>query len=385
MSSLIVEVCEIDKILKHKKADKLEICLIKGWENITKIGQFKVGDKVVFIPPDSLVPRPLAEKWGVTSYLAGKPEALSLRVKSVRLRGEMSYGLAVVCDNPYWEVGKDVAEYYGIQKYDPPVRSLMGDAAPDDIHFPKMADIENIRNEPNTFTEGQLVAVTEKIDGSANSISLSPCVIEVDSELAELDQELYFINDKNDDNFDYNEFAIWKARSHKVNRKRPKTIEEMKKNTYWMAYLNNNVYDMIEHLFFDKGYKNIQLWGEIIGPGVSGGAKSLHYGLKNEFSFFAYALFLNGVKCSFAEFYQYCSEFGVETVPLIEVMPYNFEYAVELSKGNSVLAAKNGVTHIREGVVICSYDEPSGSIAKFLNPDYLILKEEGKIEDFTDA
>lgn len=165
MSSLIVEVCVIDRIKKHSSADRLEIAIIKGWENITKIGQFKVGDKVVFIPPDSLIPRPLAEKWGVTNYLSGKPDSLLLRVKSVKLRGEMSYGLAVTCENPSWEVGKDVAEFYGILKYEPPVRSIMGDAAPDDAYFSKLTDIENIRNQPDTFEEGQIVAITEKIDG----------------------------------------------------------------------------------------------------------------------------------------------------------------------------------------------------------------------------
>lgn len=223
------------------------------------------------------------------------------------------------------------------------------------------------------------------VHNSACGISLGPVIIEVDSYLSDIDQELYFVDDEKDENFDYKRFAIWKARSHRVNRKRPDTIEGIKQNTYWFPYSNQRIYDMIEYLFFDKGHKNIQLWGEVCGPGISGGAKSLHYGLKDELKFFAYALLLDGVKLSYADFYKYCTEFEVDTVPLIGIMPYNFEYISELSKGNSVLASNKGVTHIREGIVVCSYDEPNGSIAKFLNPDYLILKEEGKIEDFTDA
>jgi RNA ligase (TIGR02306 family) len=165
MSSLIIEVCKIDKIKKHPDADKLEIVVIKGWENITKIGQFKVDDKVVFIPPDSMIPRQFAEKWGIVNYLSGSPSSTSLRVRSVKLRGEMSYGVVINCEDNSWEIGKDVADFYGITKYEPPIRGLIGDAAPDDIYFTKLSDIENIRNVPETFTEGQTVVITEKLDG----------------------------------------------------------------------------------------------------------------------------------------------------------------------------------------------------------------------------
>lgn len=40
MSSLIVEVCLVDKVLKHTNADKLEIVLVKGWECIVQKGAF---------------------------------------------------------------------------------------------------------------------------------------------------------------------------------------------------------------------------------------------------------------------------------------------------------------------------------------------------------
>ena len=40
-SSLIVEVCEIKDIKEHPHADLLEVAIIKGWECITKKGEYK--------------------------------------------------------------------------------------------------------------------------------------------------------------------------------------------------------------------------------------------------------------------------------------------------------------------------------------------------------
>ena len=80
-------------------------------------------------------------------------------------------------------------------------------------------------------------------------------------------------------------------------------------------------------------------------------------------------------------------------VPLIDIIPFNMEKIKELSKGKSILAAKNGVDHIREGVVVCPIKERNEvcgrAILKVINPDYLIMKNKkeakGEVVDFKDA
>jgi RNA ligase (TIGR02306 family) len=161
MSDLVVEVCVIKKIKNHLGADRLEIARIKGWDCIVAKGAFKEGDTVVFIPPDSLIPKEIAERLGVINYLAGKQKN---RVKTVKLRGEVSQGI-IIPNEKKWPVGKDVADYYKIEKYIPPVRLQMGDMGPEDAFFMRMTSIQNINNFPDTFQEGQMVAVTEKCDG----------------------------------------------------------------------------------------------------------------------------------------------------------------------------------------------------------------------------
>lgn len=132
------------------------------------------------------------------------------------------------------------------------------------------------------------------------------------------------------------------------------------------------------------GVKSVQLFGEVIGPGISGGEKSLHYGVRNEFAYCAFALKIDGEKVSYKVFKEYCNKFGIPTVPEIAVLPYDYETICEFAQGKSILAYRNGEDHIREGVVVTSYDEEDGQMVKFLNPEYLLMKESGKIVDFCD-
>ncbi|KKL76530.1 hypothetical protein LCGC14_2043950 [marine sediment metagenome] len=374
MSELIVEVCKIDKIINHENANSLEIARVKGWDCIVKKDDYKAGDTIVFIPPDSLLPREQAERLGVINYLAGKQKN---RVKTVKLRGEISYGL-IISNEENWEVGTDVSEYYGIKKYFPPTRMQMGDMAPEDVYFMRMTSIENINNYPDTFKEGQIVAVTEKIDGCLDRLGISQVIFKEEDDYGNI--EVYKLPSKEDDPI----YGIWKAGSNKVNRKRPETSEEMVKHPYWFPYLLDSVYELIEFLIIDQEKSHVQLFGEVFGEGISGGSKSLHYGVNVGLDYRAFGLKINCRKVGYRAFKELCDTFKVKTVPEIAVIPYNFEEIKKLAKGKSVLAQEKGMDHIREGVVVCAYDELDGPVAKFMNPDYLLLKEKGKIADFTD-
>lgn len=111
-------IAEINDIKPHPNADKLELAYIKGWQCIVGKGEFKVGDKVLYIQPDAVIyetmshPKvnagifseedaakitgSLTNKWteGIRRYLAK-----SGRVKIVTLRGELSNGLIVKLDD----------------------------------------------------------------------------------------------------------------------------------------------------------------------------------------------------------------------------------------------------------------------------------------------
>lgn len=374
MSSLIVEVCDIKEIKKHNSADKLEIAIIKGWECIVPKGRYKAGDHIVYIPIDAVLPIELADKLGVRNYLRGPNKD---RVGCAQIRGRMSYGL-VIENSENFELGTDVAAHYGITKYLPPFRAFCGDCAADDSYFEKMADVENINNYPDTFVNGQMVAVTEKIDGTQSRIGVSQVDFEIEDERGLF--EIYKIGENGEDSV----YAVWKAGSNEVIRKRSLIDEELNRSTYWFPYTLDSVYDFVEYMIFEKGAKHVQLLGEIIGGGISGGAQSLNYGVTRGFAYRAFGIKIDHVKINYKQFKEYCVTFGIPTVPEVAIMPYDFDAICALSQGNSLLAEANGVSHIREGVVVCPYEEDGLAIAKFLNPDYLLLKDSGKIKDFTD-
>ncbi len=115
MSTLIVEVCQIQSVLPHANADRLELAQIKGWQCVVSRGKYRAGDIVTYVPVDAVLPDALAERLGVTKYLSKG------RVRCARLRGEPSFGLIIDRENEAWAVGTDVREHYGIEKYLPPL------------------------------------------------------------------------------------------------------------------------------------------------------------------------------------------------------------------------------------------------------------------------
>lgn len=55
MSSLIVEICEVNDVEKHPNADKLDLVSVKGWQCVAQKGEYQIGDSVVYIPIDSIL------------------------------------------------------------------------------------------------------------------------------------------------------------------------------------------------------------------------------------------------------------------------------------------------------------------------------------------
>ena len=369
-SSLIVEVCEIKEVKHHAGADRLDLAVVKGWQVVIGRDQYEVGDIVIFIPPDTLVPSELADKLNIRNYLGGKEQN---RVKTVRLRGEMSFGLTVpVPDDKNWEVGYNCADDMGIVKYDPPVRATAGDAAPEDAFFTKYTDIENVRNFPNVIKEGERVIATEKVDGSNLRTGISFSISK-----------------------DGIEGYEWKAGSHKLKRKKP-SDEDIKSNIYWFAYTLDSVRNMVEHIHNSTSInaQEITLYGEVYGR-VRGGHKSLHYGKPNSLNFVAFDMKYDGEYVNWDIFKTLCLQFDVPMVPIIEEFNFSLEKAKVLSTGDSLLAAKNGMEspHMREGVVVKPIKERRDPglgrvVVKFLNDDYIILKnkayDKGEVADFTD-
>ncbi len=152
-------------------ADKIECATVLGWKCVVRKGEFKTGDLVLYVEPDSLLP---FNPW-TGEQLGEKP----MRLKTVRMKGQISQGLVLNLSLPLLASangqaeGTDVSELLGIKKYEPPPLppSLAGIARGTFPSFLVKTDETRIQAFPGVITRhaDKSFAVTEKLDGSSTS------------------------------------------------------------------------------------------------------------------------------------------------------------------------------------------------------------------------
>lgn len=146
----------------HNNADSLEFAHVLGFKCIVrKADQFRVGEKVVFIQPDTVLPD---ATWSAVF------KAKSSRVKAIKLRGQWSEGIIIrpeIVDCPEGEIGSDMSATIGVRKYDPPLPQDLSTKGPLPFGIPQ-TDEDRYNNYDN-LPYGQLVDVTLKIDGQSLS------------------------------------------------------------------------------------------------------------------------------------------------------------------------------------------------------------------------
>ena len=342
MSSIIVEVARVEDVRPHANADRLFLARIKGWQTVIRklddgSPEFAPGDRVVYVPPDSTLPLDVAERLGVAAYLSEKTNLegdKELVVRRVRLRGEPSYGFVVRPESPDWEVGTDVREHYGIGKYRPPVKFQAGDSEADHPLFHRYTDVENLRNFPGVFEEGEEVVTTEKIHGTNSRIG------RVEGQIL--------------------------AGSHGLQRKRPEP-GEMAKSLYLFPATLQQVVELLEGL--GERHPIVILFGENYGSRV----QKLHYGERGGLGYAAFDLYVDDRYLDHGDFLAACERHGVPTVPVLGRGPFSLDLVEALSRGKTTLPDD----HIREGVVVKPVRERLDPkigrvILKYLSDDYLL-------------
>lgn len=107
----LASVQKISKLTAIEGADAIETATILGWEVVVKKGEFQVGDLCVYIQIDTVVPdNPEYE------FLRER----NFRVRTIKLRKQLSQGLIVPLPTGKWKEGDDVTEVMGVIKYEKP-------------------------------------------------------------------------------------------------------------------------------------------------------------------------------------------------------------------------------------------------------------------------
>ena len=299
MSDINISVQEIKSVHAHPNADKLEITKVLGTQVVVGKGEFSVGDKVVYFPPDMLIPTDVSERLGVQKYLKHAVldgEKVQCRIAACRLRGIPSYGFVIKT----WDVrrfGTDVTTTYKARKYEPPVKFISGDAAPPCVDFPKYTNIQHYWQYPDAIPEGTPVRITEKLHGTNSRVGIVK------------------IN------------GVWTlvAGSHNLRIKPP---EEGKSHSrYWRPLENDNLRGML--VDFNNDSFSVVVYGEIFGPGV----QDMDYGLAGP-HYRVYDITINGEFLPWDRVKYLCYHHGVPVVPLLYVGPFSADM-VERRGANS--------------------------------------------------
>jgi RNA ligase (TIGR02306 family) len=360
MSTITVNILTIDKLAAHPNADRLDIVQVLGANVCVPKGQYKVGQKVVYFPPNILIPEPVAQSLGVKNYLKhsvypGDVIPTQCRVAACRLRGVPSFGFVSPIEGHLFkrlpEVGNDVGGYFQAVKYEPPPKIVAGDAAPDHPSFHQYTEIENYYRFPNAIPQGTEVQITEKIHGTQCRLGL----INVDGE--------------------------WQfmAGSHKVNRKQP---VEGRCCPYW-EQMTEPVMNLLTYLCNEQ--HNVIVFGEVYGPGV----QDMDYGVpRGERHFRVFDISVDGRYMNCGRVALACLSRGVNVVPLLAIRDFTPEFIDKLTNGDTSLRCSRSFKS-REGIVITPMIEQHSDvlngrmILKSVSADYLDRKnaqDNGELE-----
>lgn len=347
---------KIVKIEPIEGADLIEKATVLGWELVIKKGEFKEGDLAAYIQIDTVVPNtPQFEFMNARHF----------RVRTIKLRGQVSQGLLVPLPEGNWSEGDDLTEVLGVKKYskDPEVYEdrprmpkkwykkwwyiakyrLLVKIFPslktfNRASFPKklvpITDEERIQNMPLQLekSKGKLFVVSEKLDGSSITI--------------------------------IHERKITGKSKYRVCSRRFELFS--KKNEWHEVFLSTKFENHIQALCEHFKTNNIIVQGEFIGK-PQGNKYQLQ---KNEIRLFN--IYVNHKRLLQHEFYEVCGLLQIPCCPYLGTLPLNFTLPeiLKYAEGKSVL---NPTTE-REGLVFRCIE--TGLSFKVISNKYLLKNNE---------
>lgn len=319
---------KISELRPIPEADLIETAVLDGWEVVVKKGEHKVGDLVVYCEIDSWIP------FDIAPFLCRGKEPREYngvageRLKTVRLRGQLSQGLILDIFPSGAVEGEDVTELLGIQLWERPMPAQLSGLTKG--YFPSFIPKTNEERVQNLVSylpnwSDHIWEVTEKLDGSSMTVYWN------------------------------GEFGVC---SRNLDLKRDEN------NTFWKTAISLN----LEENLYEFG--NIAIQGELIGEGIQGNK----YNIKGH-RFYVFNIFdidtgkyLNKISRD-----TICKALGLNQVPEL-----NCEYSCDvktllsLAEGKSELNPKTE----REGIVWKSQTDTSIHFKVISNK--FLLKDEAK-------
>lgn len=352
-------------IQPHNNAERLEVATVYGFQVIVSKGRYKVGDKAVYIPIDSILPENLEK---IIFPEDSKIKLNNHRVRQIKIRGLASQGMLINPDeiaslvNPkYFKDEQDLKLILNVTKYEPPVKHI-GVPGPkgqrnkknENPLFHKYNGLDNIKWFPNKFTEQTEVVIQEKLHGSNARASIMP--FSANTFMKKIKQ-FFRLAPKIEHCYGSNNKELTNVDGHKG---------------FYGEDIWNESFGKID--VFSKLKLGETVFGEIVGPGVQ---KGYSYGLKdrNFVLFDVKVLREDGTQewlCP-SDVEAFAKERGFQMVPVLYKGPFNKEMAYALTKGKSEFNDKS--EKVREGIVIKAAKDytvaGNKQALKWVSEDYL--------------
>ena len=330
-------------------ADAIELAVVDGWQTVIKKDEFRVGDLCVYFEIDSFLPlREEFEFLRKSSYKKMGDEE-GFRLKTIRLRGELSQGLIVPMKSlenfmsfEDWiglTEGDDVTEILGVKKYEAPIPTeLAGQVRgtfPSYIRKTDEERIQNLFNKVHEKLEDVEFEVSLKLDGTS-------CT--------------YYVVDP----LKYNTKLEEPASVYFGHCSRNLDTRESD-NTPWTLAKTTGIRDNMINFFNTTG-RSIAIQGELMGPSIQGNREKL---TKPEFFLFNVWDIDQQRYLTPIERAEIVDALNVKMVPILFT---NFKVFKEFKDVNSLLLFAEGPSinnPIREGLVFKSNVLYKGELFSF--------------------
>lgn len=320
-------------------ADAIEVAVVDGWKVVVKKGEFQVDSLAVYLEIDSWVPTELAPFLSKGKEPREFEGVKGERLRTVKLRGQLSQGLLLPISNcieiagctSAIQEGDDWTEHLGILKWERPMNAQLAGMARG--NFPALVpktDQERIQNLTRSFEQYQLDSwsITEKLDGSS-------CTFYLD------DEDVFHVCSRNLD------------------------LKEDEANSFWKVARKFQIEDIMRRNFM----KGMAIQGEMIGEGIQGNQ------YKTQLDFYVYDMYNThtGQYILPVQLKAACERIGLKHVPILceatEIKEQTIDSILTFAEGKSVL---NGSE--REGVVFKSNTVHDRSF-KAINNKWLLKNE----------